>query len=123
MLTETICPVCGSGKVQQTQTDRFDESDRHTMRCLECKSVWTVMVRPYETRVIMRGDVPKPKNPDARETIHDFWLWAHRDAFVRGDEYPHVTCDEILEVIDEFTAQMRRTIENQEETTKERTKS
>lgn len=26
--------------------------------------------------------------------------WAHEDAFVRGDEYPRITCDEILATID-----------------------
>lgn len=43
--------------------------------------------------------------------------WAHEEAFVRGDECPHITCDEILETLDRLcdeidgTTEQKRTID------------
>lgn len=113
MLANTRCPVCGSTTTETIRVDQFDESDRYTIGCQTCKSKWTTEVRPYQTKIIIRGDVPKPENPDLSQQLQEFWLWAHKDAFIRDDEYPHISCDEILETIDHFTQQMQRAIEHQ----------
>lgn len=39
--------------------------------------------------------------------------WAHEDAFVRGDEYPHITCDNILETLDRLCDEIDGTTEQE----------
>ena len=98
---KNICPVCANDAGNEVRYKEQANIVERTVKCSRCKTVWVERYVPSGSRNIVFWGEPQEDNPKSiPEAVEEMLRWAHQDAFVRFDEPPRLSCDEILDELD-----------------------
>lgn len=99
---KNVCPVCANEVQAKATYNEYGHKIERRLRCPECGTIWLELFVPANQHIVQYGN-PKPKEPETvTEAVEQMLAWAYNDAFVRFDEPPRLTCDEILTDLNSF---------------------
>lgn len=99
-----LCPVCGSlvGEEHAGYERKGDLRVTRVVKCPKCHTKWKEEYVPANRTILRYGACDGQEGGEREllmDVVQDLVKWARHDAFVRGDECPRLSCDEINESV------------------------